>query len=300
MQPNTKYNFHIPHTEPAINHSSTVFEILSVEYPCEICDEHFSTRSDRNKHIENHFRSFECETCHQTFIGDRQFSYHQTTARCQPSADEPDPPPVPDTDEPTLTEWGCYVCGQKNFQTRRALKLHFNKQHTEKPKRSSANHVCDMCGKAFANQHILKNHVYEIHTNAQEHKCDDCGKQFNRLANLRHHQLIHRNLMPCDCVVCGKSFRTPSGVRLHMRTHTGAKPYKCDLCNEKSYAYNTDLVRHKRSMHGIYGKVFMCALCPSQYYERKHLRKHLTRTHEITDEEQILANIKAPAVKKEK
>lgn len=274
-------------TELSLEHDETVYEVLEMEYPCEMCDESFATRVQRNQHIENHFKTFECEECHKTFIGDRQFNYHQVTGRCVvPAEQQKSVSPEPkETSEPSLTEWGCYICGKKNFQSRRSLKLHINKLHSNKPKVVKGEHVCQVCEKTFANQHVLKNHVHEIHTNAQEHKCDDCGKQFNRLANLRHHQLIHRNEMPCKCPVCDKAFRTSTGVRLHLRIHTGDRPYKCDICNEKAYAYNTDLVRHKRSAHGIYGKVFQCSYCTSFYYERKHLRKHVARTHGIEGDE---------------
>lgn len=66
----------------------------------------------------------------------------------------------------------------------------------------------------------------------------------------------------------------------------GEKPYKCDHllsdstpC-EKSYAYNTDLKRHKRSVHGIVDKVFPCSMCENKvFYEPKFLRNHMLKAH---------------------
>lgn len=58
------------------------------------------------------------------------------------------------------------------------------------------------------------------------------------------------------------------------------RPYKCDICNEKSYAYNTDLKRHKRSVHGIFnGSTYPCAHCSKVYYERKLLKNHINKSH---------------------
>lgn len=273
--------------------SISTYEI-SLDFPCEICDEHFTTREERNVHIQNHFRSYVCERCKGTFIGERQYNYHRQAARCKPKSATPDPMPVPDNGEESYTEWSCYICGQKNFYSKRALRLHMNKEHrlkSNKNQDTEETHICDICEKQFANRHILKNHRLEIHTNAQQHVCDHCGKSFNRLANLKHHELIHLNLMPCKCTVCGKAFRTSSGVRLHMRMHTGAKPYQCDMCI-RSYAYNTDLVRHKRSAHNICSKVYQCALCHKEYYERKHLRKHLLRSHSVDDADEHIITIR--------
>lgn len=237
-----------------------------------MCDESFITREERNTHITNHFKQFDCPTCKKSFIGDRQFEYHQMTGRCRTPKD---------TEPNNLPNTGlvCPNCGLANFQSMRSLRIHIGRFHLEKRKGTCKKYECHICQKQFANQHILKNHISEIHTNAQQHECKDCGRLFNRLANLRHHELIHKEELPCTCSVCGKAFRTSSGVRLHLRTHTGDKPYKCDICNVKTYAYNTDLQRHKRSAHNIIGKVYKCDLCENTYYERKHIRNHMRKTH---------------------
>lgn len=261
-------------------------EIEILQFPCTMCEEKFLTREDRNMHIENHFKQFECSTCGEIFIGDRRYAYHQEAKRCRKSTD------VPKIDSPDIPKSGleCPTCGMSNFQSNRSLKIHIGKFHTEKKSPETIiKYECGTCGKHFANQHILKNHIHEIHTNAQQNECKDCGRLFNRLANLRHHELIHKNELPCKCTICGKAFRTSSGVRLHLRTHTGDKPYKCDMCNDKAYAYNTDLVRHKRSAHGIFSKTFTCELCQNTYYERKHLRNHMKRAHDLEDGVELIA-----------
>lgn len=143
--------------------------------------------------------------------------------------------------------------------------------------------ICILCDRAFAKFKYLKKHVTEVHEKVSQYICDVCNKQFNRKANLTEHLLIHEQKYLAKCETCGKSYRTPSALKLHYRTHTKEKPYKCDLCGEKSYAYNTDLKRHKRSAHGIMGKPFPCNMCTKVFYEPKLLKNHKKRSHRVVE-----------------
>lgn len=252
-----------------------LLEIQCIEpqdiYTCDMCDACFVSRSDRNNHINEHFQSYECKTCGQTFVGERQFEHHQRNKKCIKFSREND----------NIT-YECFVCHKGNFFSVRSLKIHYNRFHKEKNAfKDKKSPLCKICNKVFANIYILKSHQEEVHTKQNQFKCDDCGKVFNRASNMEWHRLIHKNLLPCPCKICGKAFRTVSGLNLHKRTHTGEKPYKCDICNEKSYAYNTDLKRHKRSAHGIIDKVFQCTEehCQRIFYEPKFLRKHMAKAH---------------------
>lgn len=253
-------------------------ELLEIEYilpasnyfKCDICDDLFPTRSERNEHIDKHFRSFKCEKCGGSFVGEKQFEHHKNTQRCGQ---------LPKGIDQRLFE--CFVCHKEGFFTARSLRIHYNRNHEEQLANQHKQKKCRFCNKTMANVYILKAHIREIHTKSNQFKCDECGKTFNRSANFEWHKLVHKNELPCTCKICGKAFRTISGLNLHKRTHTGEKPYKCDICNEKSYAYNTDLKRHKRSAHGIIDKVWNCDKCESIYYERKFLRKHMSNIHGI-------------------
>lgn len=242
--------------------------VNQVEYSCDICHKKFETREDRNAHIDDHFKTYKCTTCGETLVGDRQFEHHRLSNKC-----------VTKTKIESIT-YECFLCHKGNFFTIRSLKIHFNRLHNSRKQKDNAANVCQYCNKRFANIYILKSHINQIHLECQRFVCEDCGKVFNRQSNLQWHQLIHQNQLPCECKICGKSFRTLSGLNLHKRTHTGEKPYKCDICNNKSYAYNTDLKRHKRSAHGIIDKVFNCEKCQKVFYEPKFLRKHMQKIHD--------------------
>lgn len=240
--------------------------IKEITYLCDMCDKRFDSRHERNLHIDNHFKTYNCETCGESFIGDRQFEHHRLTNKCI-------------TKKPINSiTYECYMCHKSGFFTIRSLRIHNNKLHMPTDSKK-IKHICEHCQKHFANKYILKSHISQIHERNCLYVCEDCGQSFNRQANLKWHQLIHENKLPCKCKICGKAFRTLSGLNLHKRTHTGEKPYKCHLC-EKSYAYNTDLKRHKRT-HGIIDKEYHCSICSKVFYEPKFIRKHMQKFHEL-------------------
>lgn len=253
-------------------------EIDSIEphdyFPCDICDSVFPTREERNDHIDDHFKMHKCTACGKSFEGLRKFEHHRRNQSCTRTN--------PHTEYIT---YECFACHQANFFSMRSLRIHYNRFHKldkSKPRRSDVDNEinrCRICNKTFANVYIMRTHQTEVHARANSFGCDVCGKKFNRASNLQWHRLIHDNLLPCTCKICGKSFRTISGLNLHKRTHTGEKPYNCDICNQKSYAYNTDLKRHKRSAHGIIDKKFPCSICQQIFYEPKFLRKHMEKVH---------------------
>lgn len=240
-------------------------------FVCEICNEKFLTRDKRNKHIDDHFKTYNCVDCGQSFIGDRQYGHHKQNRQCQPKH----------KDAIDNRTYECFECHQASFFSMRSLRIHQNRNHFNKlnTKQKVKRCHCEFCKKTFATVYILRAHIEEIHNTPKQHICDLCGKQFNRLSNMKIHRLIHENKMPCKCQFCGKSFRTTSGVNLHKRMHTGEKPHKCDICNLKAYSYSTDLKRHKRSAHGIVNRVFPCSMCKRDFYEPKFLRAHMQKAH---------------------
>lgn len=179
-------------------------------FACDMCDKKFTSREARNNHIDDHFKTYTCTTCGESLIGDRQYEHHRLSNKC-----------VPKQQIQSIT-YECFVCHKANFFTIRSLRIHFNRLHTAKRRKSTV-HICEHCHKTFANVYILKSHINQIHLREVSFVCEDCGKTFNRASNLQWHQLIHKNELPCTCKICGKAFRTLSGLNLHKRTHTGEK-----------------------------------------------------------------------------
>lgn len=234
-----------------------------IKFPCDICDSCFDTKEDRNIHIEDHFKRYECPNCTRSFVGDRAYEYHTRSGKCKTVVEQ--------------TLFRCNLCNEKVFKSAAALKVHENSVHRCAIETNRI--TCKQCQRTFAQLRYLRKHIYEVHRKLTQFSCSVCHKVFNRRSNLSEHMLIHEQKYLAPCSICKKSYRTKSALRLHERMHTGEKPYKCDICSEKAYAYNTDLKRHKRQVHGILGTQHPCRVCHRIFYEPKLLRNHCKKYH---------------------
>ncbi|XP_055316340.1 zinc finger protein 75A-like [Sitodiplosis mosellana] len=169
----------------------------------------------------------------------------------------------------------CTMCDAM-FGSERTLKIHMNQVHGIKER-----YICPICQREFKISGNLKQHI-ETHSDYKRFICNYCGKGFHLPYNLKEHMNTHTGARPYKCETCGKTFGRNTLRQAHMRTHTGEKPYKCDAENcDRAYAYQTDLKRHRRSIHGIILKTFECNICGKIFYENKFLTKH-QRTHQNT------------------
>lgn len=163
----------------------------------------------------------------------------------------------------------CTKCDSM-FGTERTLKIHMNQVHGIKER-----YICPICSREFKISGNLKQHI-ETHSDYKRYVCDWCGKGFHLPYNLKEHMNTHTGARPYKCETCGKTFGRNTLRQAHMRIHTGEKPYQCSEENcDRAYAYQTDLKRHRRSVHGIITKTFPCPICSKIFYENKFLTKHL-------------------------
>ena len=63
-------------------------------------------------------------------------------------------------------------------------------------------HVCKICGKAFANKTKLKIHVETVHEGLKKHQCNHCHLAFGQKHELKRHiekthiEKTHKKLAP--------------------------------------------------------------------------------------------------------
>ena len=131
-------------------------------------------------------------------------------------------------DRQFLAKKQCYPCSvrRESFSELNRLTQH------KKLHESEHEHKYSVCGKTFAQKHVLQEHVARKHTDVKPHECDTCGRPFAALYDFQSHVRTHTGSKPHKCDSCEKAFSTSGNLHCHKRIHTGEKPYKCEICAE--------------------------------------------------------------------
>lgn len=199
---------------------------------CDICNKRFNTKIERNEHIEEHFKKFECDECSETFVGDRAFQYHQR--RCK------------NKDPLASSTFECKECNRKFIQ-QRYLKKHIYELHNKKTQ-----FQCEICDKIFNRRSNYDEHQL-IHKNIYLCKCEICSKSFRTPSALKLHERMHTGEKPYKCDICNvKSYAYQVDLKRHKRyAHAIVdKKFPCSMCS-KTYYENKLLRAHCRKTHKI-------------------------------------------------
>ncbi|XP_045781386.1 zinc finger protein 93-like [Maniola jurtina] len=191
----------------------------------------------------------------------------------------------------------CHVCS-KEFPSFSHLNSHMN-SHVGKV-------VCETCGAAFLNQHMLIKHR-EKHL-LMKFSCKQCDKIFLKKSQLKYHsEIVHRGkgrVKMKKCNLCPQEFKEHYGKLVHMKlvhgitrtfqchickttfnsrrtltehtTRYHTEKFKCELCS-KCFSIESKLKQHMRGHTGE--RKFVCEICKNAYMHSMTLRKHM-RTHE--------------------
>ncbi|XP_058445434.1 zinc finger protein 271-like [Malaya genurostris] len=211
-------------------------------YQCNICEQHFRTAGDRNKHIQGVHegkKPYKCNKCQLSFKLKNEATQHRNIVHrtqcwrkrryhCRLCADETSNAVElqdhigmyhSNDDYPYAV---CNICSQ-NFLTDAERRVHHRHEHDGTYQKDFS---CDQCETTFPKKTSLQVHMVRRHGAEKKHCCELCGKRYILRGSVsKHKKLTHRD--PTD----------PTKYR-----------FECDFCDE-TFAMKSDMVDHWRKTH---------------------------------------------------
>lgn len=151
----------------------------TMQFNCTLCPLTFLDKLEFHSHVRDHFKPITCTECNKTFIGDKQYSYHQKHVHGGTKA----------TKE-SLSENQVHV--------RKTTKIEIDNESTEDISIDSVDVVnssvaCDICGRLFPNTAAVVRHRKTHSNEGKRFFCNVCSSGFNKKTNLEFHLRIHTN-----------------------------------------------------------------------------------------------------------
>ncbi|XP_044288302.1 zinc finger and BTB domain-containing protein 41 [Varanus komodoensis] len=266
-------------------------------FECDICHQHYSTKSNltvhrknHNNEIEFHKKEHKCPFCNKLHAAKKTLIKH--VKRFHPENGQE----FLSIKKKKSEGWKCDICN-KSFTRRPHLEEHMILHTQDKPfkctyceeyfksrfarlKHQEKFHLgpfpCDICGRQFNDTGNLKRHIECTHGGKRKWTCFICGKSVRERTTLKEHLRIHSGEKPHLCSICGQSFRHGSSYRLHLRVHHDDKRYECEECG-KTFIRHDHLTKHKKIHSGE--KAHQCEECGKCFGRRDHLTVHYKSVH---------------------
>ncbi|CAG9574916.1 unnamed protein product [Danaus chrysippus] len=228
------------------------FKLSKDEFKCAICDVIFPYFHALNKHMNEHFSNYVCETCGLGFVDRGRFLMHQQRH------EEGDFP--------------CEVCG-KVFKAQYNKELHIDRVHKKKGRV-----YCPKCDVRLMNYPQKLKHLVEVHGEEPlSFNCNMCDKVCETRRKLTiHRRKEHLKDYRYECQCCGQKFFTRFALTNHMPTHTGERNFKCKVC-EKTYPRLKTLKDHLR-IH-TNDRRYRCHICGQAFIQNCSLKGHMKSQH---------------------
>ncbi|XP_021945921.2 zinc finger protein 652 isoform X2 [Folsomia candida] len=179
---------------------------------------------------------------------------------------------------------------------RKCLKRVRNKESKSKQKnRNKPIQInCEICDKKFVQVWGYHNHMRYTHGKSLKeakpstHVCDTCGKFFAEKSSLvSHKERVHMKLLKASCDLCDYKGYNAKSLNSHKQTvhrpggpmYVKKRTYLCELCNE-GYNFKKSLADHIKMTHDA-DKTLKCDRpgCRKTFYTQKNLDQHLEHFH---------------------
>ncbi|KPJ14222.1 Gastrula zinc finger protein XlCGF26.1 [Papilio machaon] len=232
------------------------FLLTKDESKCALCDETFPYFHALNKHMNEHYNNFVCETCGLGFVDKGRLAMHQQRHE--------------------VGNFPCDTCG-KVFKAENNRELHIDRVHKKRarvfcPKcdirlmthQQKLKHLvevhgeeplsfpCNLCDKVYESRRSLTTHRRKDHLRDYRYECNFCGHKFFTRFALNNHMPTHTGERNFKCKVCEKTYPRLKTLKDHMRIHNNDRRYRCHICGQ-AFIQNCSLKGHMKSQHPEYG-----------------------------------------------
>lgn len=136
----------------------------------------------------------------------------------------------------------------------------------------------DLLFEYFLNKHTISQHV-QCHFMDRKFKCNICTKSFCRKVILDNHlKFVHANPELFQCERCDKTFKHKHYLKLHLVSHEEKRDFSCSKNGCKSsFKTMKHLKEHVKRIHNSTNQ-FICEHCSKVFKRKHHFNQHL-KTH---------------------
>lgn len=220
---------------------------------CQICGLKSESIGAIERHMNKHFRNYNCDKCDTGFVTSHRLNTHVKTIHVEGS-------------------FQCETC-KKVFSSQQKLKSHVDTVH-----KMIKRFKCTKCPERFTDYFRRYQHLVKIHGQAElEYKCNLCDKVYARRFMLSQHmKRDHLEERSVQCEICFSKFFARKELKMHMVKHNGAKTFECTVC-KKAYSRKKTLTEHMRIHNN--DRRFSCTVCGQAFVQNCSLKGHMKTHH---------------------